>query len=95
MENRTQTITNLTQQKEFNEKFNLFYQELFVFLTTNPKLKINSFKLRLDYSHYYDIIPISPTLNEQYNGCLDHEINQISKKYNIIAGFAHSCYIKN
>jgi len=71
-----------------------FEEELSILFKNNEKLIIDEFKLEENFMEIYNIIPLSPNLEECYNGELNDEIELLCQKYKIKAKMIYWCYPK-
>jgi len=55
---------------------------------------IKNFSINHTFKNYFDIIPIDPNFDENYDGENDEDITKLSKKHNIHASFIYWMYPK-
>lgn len=72
------------------ENFRIDLKSLFL---NNSKIIIEDFILRKEYNSY-DIIPQKPCLEENYDGELNEEIEELCKKHGVKASIIYWCYHK-
>jgi hypothetical protein len=71
-----------------------FEEELSILFKNNEKLIIDEFKLEENFMEIYSIIPLSPNLEECYEGELNDEIELLCQKHKIKAKMIYWCYPK-
>ena len=71
-----------------------FEEDLSLLFKNNEKLIIDEFKLEENFMGTYNIIPVSPYLEECYEGELNDEIELLCQKHKINAKIIYWCYPK-
>lgn len=85
------------QKRIRDENLKLLKVELSEYFANNlidGRIRLVEFKMSRRYFNDYDIIPVKPTLDENYEGGNDDDIKKIGEKYGIECGIVYWCYHK-